>query len=62
MSASEIQTNSQKPKRATVDGNSAEQHPISDQILAERFAASETAKASKGPGIRFMQLRNQGTA
>ncbi|MFQ5734887.1 MAG: hypothetical protein ACE5KM_23375 [Planctomycetaceae bacterium] len=58
----DISTNATQPKAATVDGNSAQQHSIRDQIAAARFANSEDAKTNKGFGVRFSQLRNQGTA
>lgn len=56
-----IQTNAQQPRRATIDGNSAEQHPLKDQIEADRYEASVAAKKSKKAGIRLMQFRNQGS-
>lgn len=56
-----IQTNSQQPKSATINGDSATQHSIPDQIAADRYAETQAAKANRRPGIRLFQLRNRGT-
>lgn len=61
MAASDINTNAGTPKSATIDGNTAEQHSIPDQIEADRYAQQETAKSNNRPGIRLFQLRNNGT-
>lgn len=59
--ADQINTNAQKPKRASIDGQSAEQHSIDDQIKADRYAAEQSAGSNSKPGIRLFQLRNKGT-
>ena len=57
----DIETNAAGLKRATVDGNSAENHSIPDQIAADRYLQSQTARSGKRPGIRLFQLRSRGT-
>jgi len=59
--AEDIRTNSQDPKRASVDGDSAEQHSLPDQISSDRYAEGQVAKSNGRPGIRFFQIRNRGT-
>jgi len=62
MAASDIQTNSLKPKAVTSDGVSITQHPIPDQIEVDRYVSEIAAKTSKKLGFRLAQFRNQGTA
>lgn len=57
--ASNINDNSQQPKKVTSDGVSAEQHSIADQIAADRYKKSESAVQS-GPGIRNRKFRSRG--
>lgn len=51
----QIATNSQSPKRAEGDGESAEQHSIPDQIKADQY--QRATKIKKGLGFRSVQLR-----
>ena len=61
ISPEEIAANANKPKTATVDGASAAQHSLPDQIAADRYAKANAAGSVKGFGLRFARLRNQGT-
>jgi len=52
----QIAENAAAPKTVTVDGFTAEQHPIPDQIAAVKFAAT-AANARRGrSGIRFIKF------
>lgn len=55
---SSIVTGAQKPKSATVDGNSATQQDIDDKIKAAQYTAGQvTASAGVGHfGLRFSKL------
>lgn len=57
-----INTNAQNPKRVTVDGNSAEQFSIAEQIEADRYAKSNAAVKSKKRGLNTAKLSPPGTA
>jgi len=56
-----IEANAAKPKRAQVDGVSAEQHSLKDQIDAARYLRDQAAVSSKRRGLTFARLRSQGT-
>lgn len=47
--------NATAPKRAQGDSGSMEQHPLPDQIEADRYVKSNSA-ARKGLGIRHVKL------
>jgi hypothetical protein len=51
-----IRQNAQGPAKATGDAGSVEQHPLPDQIEADRYLASKDAAASKKRGLRFNKL------
>jgi len=57
-----IRQNAEGPKRASADGVSAEQHPLADQIAADKHLASKAATAGKGLGIKLVKLSPGGTA
>lgn len=57
-----IRDNAAGPKRATGDSGSVEQHPLDDQIAADRYLASKKAARSKGLGIRLSKLVPPGSA
>ncbi len=57
-----IQQNAQGPKRASVDGVDAEQHPLPDQIAADKYLQSKRASRAKGLGIRLVKLSPPGGA
>jgi len=50
-----IETNAAKPKRVQADGQSVEQHPLPDQIEADRYVHQKAAKA-KGLGIKIAKI------
>lgn len=50
-----IRENAQGPKRAKGDSAEMEQHPLPDQIAADRYLQSKTA-SRKGLGIRTTKL------
>ena len=51
-----IQENAQQPAKATGDSGSVEQHPLPDQIAADRYLASKRAVRSKRLGLRFTKI------
>ena len=46
----------EQPAKATVDGQSVEQHPLRDQIEADRYLASKDAARKPGLGIKFAKI------
>lgn len=50
-----IKENAQGPKRAQGDAGSVEQHPLTEQIEADRYLASKEA-AKKGLGVRMTKV------
>jgi hypothetical protein len=57
-----IRQNAQGPAKATGDAGSIEQHPLPDQIDADRYLASKDAAESKKRGLRFNKLVPPGTS
>ena len=57
-----IRDNAAGPKKATGDSGSVEQHPLNDQIAADRYLASKKAARSRGLGIRMSKLVPPGSA
>jgi hypothetical protein len=51
-----IQENASGPKQASGDGVSVEQHPLQDQIAADRYLASKKAARSKHLGLRLTKV------
>ena len=51
-----IQDNAQQPAKASGDAGSVEQHPLPDQIAADRYLASKQAVRSKRLGLRFTKI------
>jgi len=58
----QIRDDAAGPKKATGDSGSVEQHPLADQIAADRYLASKQAARSKGLGIRIAKLVPPGGA
>jgi hypothetical protein len=56
-----LRTNAAGPRRARGDSSEIEQHPLGDQIAADRYLASKNAAKNKGLGIRFRKLTPPGT-
>jgi len=50
-----IRENAAGPKQASADNVSAQQHPLRDQIEADRYLASKEA-VKKGLGVRLKKL------
>ena len=50
-----IKENAQGPKRASGDSGSVEQHPLTEQIEADRYLSSKEA-AKKGLGVRMTKV------
>lgn len=51
-----IQENATGPKRVRGDSGEVEQHPLADQIAADRYLASKAATTGKKLGIRKAKL------
>ena len=51
-----IRENAAGPKRARGDSGEVEQHPLSDQIAADRYLASKDAAKAKGMGLRVGRM------
>lgn len=52
----QIRENAAGPKRAKGDSTEMEQHPLPDQIAADRYLASKDAVKRKGLGAVFKKL------
>ena len=48
-------------RRATINGNSAEQQSLRDQIEADKYLSSKTAARNRGLGVRCAKIRPPGT-
>ncbi len=57
-----IAENATGPKRASGDTGSVEQHPLPEQIAADKYLAAKKAAQSKGLGIRLAKISPGGTA
>lgn len=51
-----IEENAQAPKRAQGDAGSMEQHPLRDQIEADRYLEQAKASAKPARGLRFTKM------
>jgi len=51
-----IRENAQAPAKASGDQGSVEQHPLPDQIAADRYLASKQASRRKGFGFKRLKL------
>ena len=49
------------PAKASGDSGSVEQHPLKDQIEADRYLNSKKAAKAKGLGVRLGKLVPPGT-
>ena len=56
-----IATNAQSPKKASGDSGAVEQHPINDQIAADKYLESKKASRAKGLGIKLAKISPGGT-
>ena len=57
---STIEENAKGPAKASGDSGSMEQHPLTDQIAADRYLASKKAAKAKGLGITLKKLSPPG--
>jgi hypothetical protein len=57
-----IRDNAAGPKRAKGDSAEMEQHPLADQIAADRYLQSKNAAQASGLGIAMKKLVPPGTA
>jgi len=57
-----IRDNASGPAEAHGDSGGVKQHPLPDQIVAERFLASKQAAKSRSRGIRFSKLAPPGAS
>jgi len=57
-----IRQNATGPARASVDGQSVDQHPLADQIAADRYLASKRATRKAGLGVKTTKLIPPGAA
>lgn len=51
-----IRENATKPKQVSSDAGSVQQHPLSEQIEADKYLASKEEVTKKYRGIRFNKL------
>ena len=56
-----IQENANGPRKASGDAGSVEQHSLTDQIAADKYLQSKQAVATKGLGIKLLQISPGGT-
>jgi hypothetical protein len=56
-----IRNNAEGPAKASGDSGSMEQHPLPDQIAADRYLESKKAMRGKGLGIGMKKLVPPGT-
>ena len=56
-----IESNASGPRKASGDSGSVEQHPINDQIAADKYLESKKASRVKGLGIKLAKISPGGT-
>ena len=56
-----IAENATGPKQARGDQGSVEQHPLKDQIEADKYLAAKRAAQAKGLGIKLAKIDPGGT-
>jgi len=54
--AEAISTNAKGPARVSVDGTTVEQHPLRDQIEADKYVNAQTAAEKNHMGLRFFKM------
>lgn len=57
-----IRENAAGPARVAGDAGTVEQHPLSEQIAADKFLAAKEAAQSPSRGLRFNKLVPPGSA
>ena len=53
---SAIEENASGPRKASGDSGSIEQHPLADQIAADKYLAAKKATRAKGFGIKLAKI------
>jgi hypothetical protein len=56
-----IETNAAVPAKVSGDAGSVEQHPLPDQIAADKYLKSQQAAKSAGLGIKLTKLGAPGS-
>ena len=56
-----IHENATKPRKASGDSGSVEQHALADQIAADKYLESKKASRSKGLGVKLVKISPGGT-
>jgi hypothetical protein len=56
-----IKENAAGPKKASGDSGAVEQHPLQDQIVADKYLESKKASRAKGLGIKLAKISPGGT-
>ncbi len=56
-----IRENAAGPRKATGDSGSIEQHPIDDQIAADKYLESRKASRARGLGVKLAKISPGGT-
>jgi len=56
-----IRDNAQGPAQASGDAGSVQQHPLSEQIAADRYLLSKKASRKKGAGLKISKIVPPGT-
>ena len=51
-----IKSNAEGPKRVTSDGVTVEQHPLADQIAADKYLQSKRASRKGGLRLKLVKL------
>jgi len=59
--ASAIRESAEGPRSASGDSGSMQQHPLPDQIAADKYLASKNAMARKGLGLTRVKIIPPGT-
>jgi len=57
----QIETNAQAPKSVTVDGSTATQHSLKDQIEADKYLGAKVGATKSKFGVRIGQFTQPGT-
>jgi hypothetical protein len=57
----QISENAAGPRKAAGDSHSMEQHPLPDQIAADKYLESKKASRAKGLGIKLVKLAPGGS-
>lgn len=56
-----IETNATAPAKVSSDAGSVEQHPLPDQIAADKYLKSQQATKTAGLGLKFTKFNASGS-